>query len=246
MMSEITKKKQYLPIIAASCVLAAIGLMAEGQQVLTDANPIAAFIGMGVGIMLFPLIFTHFLGNTAGLVAFVIFASGYTVDAFDLMKDEQATITSESFLYKTKGCEFATTFPSKPTIKIFTNPQIGDYEEAFWLSKDPAGSTVLRAECVPMQLNIDKFGAKNVILNMLATFAKDNGLSSVSYRYKLEPAGPTGYARGVKYAAGNPITSRIVLVVGENSFLTLYALGLSATFPQREVSPFLDSVRRVN
>lgn len=244
-MSESAKNKHYMPIIAASYALVALALAIKGQ-LPTNGIGISIFIGAGFGLMILPLIAIRFRSNSAGWIIFALIGFFYSVGTLGSLGNEQTATPSAPFLYQAKNCEFAVTFPSKPTIKIYTLPQVGDYEEALWTGMVTEDSTALRTECIPIQIGIDESSAKDFLLGQLAMFTKNNGFTSVEYKYNLEAAGPTGYARGIKYIQDKPVTYRITVVAGKNSLITLYAGGLSATYPQREIGPFLDSVRRAN
>lgn len=244
-MTDNNKKKHYLGISAASYALVAV-VLAMREELPADAEAIGLFIGSGFGAMLLPIITVRFGGISAGWVVYAVLGFFYVVGSFEYSEDGYVQATAEPFDFQGMGCEFLVTFPSAPSIKVYTHPQTGDYEEALWTGTNPQESTVLRTECAPVQLPIDDANAKDFLLVQLAIFAENNGLSSVEYRFNNETEGPTGYARGIKYIQERPVTYSIAVVVGERSMITLYAGGLSAAFPSSEVTPFIGSIRKVN
>lgn len=242
------KKKHYAMLVIASYVVVATTLAIKGD-LPTTAIRIGEFLGGGLGVAILPLLAMRFFGNAIGWTAFVLFCMGYTQSQLNWLNDSQSVApTPVTYRFHPKGCDFSVEFPDKPTIKVFTLPQIGDYEQALWISPVPEDSTALRAECAPfpgLSAQIEGSKAKDFLLGQLKTFAESNGLSSVDYHYSLSDAGPTGTARGIKHIQGIPVTYKIVAIAGTSSLLTLYAGGKSETFPQREVSPFLASVKKV-
>lgn len=242
-MSQNAKKKHYLAIAAASYALVAIVLSITGQ-ISADGEAIGYYIGAGFSLMLIPLITIRFGGITSGWVVFAALGFFYIVGGLGSLEDEGSMAVVEPFNFQGMNCEYSATFPSRPVIKVYTHPQTGDYEEALWTGTNPEESTVLRTECAPIQLGVDDSNAKDFLLGQLAIFAQNNGLSSVEYRFNNEAAGPTGYARGIKYIQEKPVTYSIVVVAGKKSLITLYAGGLSEKYPSREVTPFLNSIQK--
>jgi len=245
-MNGLNKKKHYISVVAASYILVAIASVIKAQLSNSALEPISFFIGAGFSMSVIPLLTMRFHSSYAGWIVFVLLGFLYSVGVFDSIDNEKTASTSTPRIHQAKNCEFSVTFPSTPEVKVYTHPQLGDYEEALWVSTVPEDSTILRTECIPVQLNLDTSNAKDFLLDQLAILAKNNGLSSVEYLYKFEAIGPTGYIRGIKYIQEKPITYRVATVAGKSSLITLYAGGLSSTFPQREVNPFIASVKKVN
>ena len=246
-MVAIVKKKQYWPLLAAAYVVVATVMALKGSLGATVTD-VGAFLGGGIGLALFPFLAMRFLSNRAGWILLALLGVGYSQGELNWLGESRSTATPVTpFRHIAKGCEFSVEFPDKPTIKTYTSPQIGDYEEALWTSQVPEDSTALRTECIPIPALSEKLtstNGKQFLLDLLSKFAHDNGLSAVEYRYALKKIGPTGMARGIKTIQGVPVTFQIVVVGGNSSLITLYAGGRSATFPQREISPFLSSVQR--
>lgn len=240
------KKKHYAYLIVGSYALVAVVLALKGD-LPTHVLAFAGFLGAGLGLAFLPLIAMRFGGNTLGWFVLAIFGLGYSQGELNWLDQQAVNSTTTSYQYRGRGCEFTVIFPAKPVVETFTLPQTGDYEQALWTSEVPEDSTALRTECIPitpLHQAIQQHGPKQFMLDQLATFASDNGLSSVSYKYSETALGHIGSARGVKSIQGTPVTYDIVAVAGKESFLTLYAGGRSSTFPQKEIAPFIDSVSR--
>lgn len=242
-----TKKIHYWSLVAVAFLIATTVVGMDGG-LAANANSIARVLGAGFGYAIFPVLAVRFIGNLVGwgvLAALGIFA------AVDIYSDDH-TVTDTSvmsFRYHAKRCDFSVGFPTKPRIKTYTHPQIGDYKEALWTSSVPEDATALRTECIHIPALSDHMtppNAKEFLLGQLATYVENNGLSSVEYRYVLQDIGPTAFARGVKKIQGISVTYQIMVVGSSTSLITLYAGGKSATFPQQEISAFLNSVQRVD
>mgnify|MGYP003652651813 CR=1 FL=1 len=244
-MKGLSKHKYYFSIIATSFVLVTIVLLIKGRLTNDGIEPIGFFIGASLTMSLIPLLTMRFSSVSSGWKVFIVIGFLYILGNLDSLKNEKISSEYSTIIHHAKNCEFTVAFPDKPEIKIYTHPKIGDYEEALWVSSVAKDSTILRTECIPVELNIDNSNAKEFLLEQLAIFTKNNGLSSVEYRYSFEPQGPTGYARGIKYIEEKPVTYLVAMVTGNNSLVTLYAGGLSATFPQSEIYPFMDSVKKI-
>ncbi|MBN8716749.1 MAG: hypothetical protein J0H95_07210 [Xanthomonadales bacterium] len=80
------KKKHYAYIIAASYIYLAVVLAIKGE-IPTNAAAIGRFLGGGLGIAIFPLIATRFLGNAGGWIIFVLFSLGHSVSALNWLPD---------------------------------------------------------------------------------------------------------------------------------------------------------------
>lgn len=240
------KKKHYLILIVASYALVAVVFAIKGK-LPGNVLALAGFLGGGLGVALLPLIAMRFGGNIAGWITFAIFGLAYSQGELNWLDQNQQSSTTNAHPYRSNGCEYAVAFPTQPSVKTFTHPQVGDYDQALWTSNVSEDSTALRTECIsiaPFTPSIQQLGHKKFMLEQLETFANNNGLTSVDYSYVETPLGHVGSARGVKSIQGAPVTYVIVAVAGKESFLTLYAGGRSATFPQKEIYPFIDSISR--
>ncbi|KAB2837904.1 MAG: hypothetical protein F9K47_19195 [Burkholderiales bacterium] len=243
-------KKQYWQLLATTYLFVAVVTIMKGN-IYFDGLTIARFLGAGFGCALLPLLFMRLSSNRAGWITLVVVALGYSQGELNWLSADGNMQVKSAVPYRhlAKGCEFSVEFPAKPTIKAYTHPNVGDYEEALWVSKVPEDSTALRTECINIPSLSEKVlsrGPKEFLLNQLSVFAHNNGLSSVEYQYSMKPYGPSGLARGIKHIQGEPVTYQVVVVAGKSSLVTLYAGGKSATFPQREILPFISSVRRGN
>ena len=159
-----------------------------------------------------------------------------------------ATVNLKPYKYNADNCEFSIVFPNKPTIDIYTYPGYGDVQDAVWKKISPDESIGLASEClnIPNLTGYIGSNTKDFLLTQLEFYAKENGLSSTSFRVKQNKIGYYGILRGNKTAQGVPATYKILMVIGKKSIITLKASGTSATFPQKVIQPFLDSVRLVN
>lgn len=242
------KKKQYLPLILIAYVFAFF-IITSASGVPTDIRSITNFIGFGFGLAIIPLIVMRFAGNAASIIILLVMCSSIFLDQTDLLDDSQKAVdkSMKPVVFVAKDCEYSVTFPSKPAIQIYTNPAIGDYEEAIWSVREQSESISLKSECfkVPNLTSRIDGSPKKFILNQLSIYATNNGLSAPEYQYKKLSIGEGGMLRGSKLVEGVPVTYEMVMVVGVNSIIMMKAGGTSATYPQKVISPFLTSVTLV-
>lgn len=144
-----------------------------------------------------------------------------------------------------KGCDFAVTFPTSPSIQtIFLPEKSSAVEEA-----ELAGSFgVMRANCVssanvPTGSGIALFTDRTSILQGLQNFATQNGLSNTTYTFK--PADPIGTAtmRGYKLLQNTWIIYEVMWIYSASSMMSLTAGHVAARYPSREISEFFSSAR---
>lgn len=241
---ESQDKKKYLHVIISAYVLIAIITYIK-SGIPTNSIQIGSLIGGGIGIALIPLLIMRFVGAKGAWVAFVIFSLGYTQDQLNWLKVDNINANDiHQYTFKAKDCDFATNFPSKPIVKIYTHPDTGDYEEATWVKTISKESIVLKTECLKipnLKEHIANKNLKEFMLNQLSIYSKNNGLSSTEYNYELKSLGSTGHVRGIKYIQDIPITYEIIVIIGENSLISLKAGGNSSTYPQKVITPFLSS-----
>lgn len=244
-------KKHYIHILIASTIILVTILALQGA-LPTNAIAIAEFLGSLIALAIIPLIIMRLAGNVAGWATLLIVAGAFAYgmrSSTNNTPPPKTTITERmgGFAYQAKDCEFSVTFPEAPTRRTFTLPNLGDYEQALWTSKDPKSATMLRTECISvptLAVTLRTNGPKRYLIELLVYLSKDSGLSGTTYEYFTSPLGHVAEARGTKHVKGVPVTYKIVVIAGKTSLMTLYAGGVAATFPQKEVTPFLESVQK--
>lgn len=232
----------YWLVLAASYGAVTFAFVSGGDWTVTT-NSIWGLVGAGFGLALIPLLALRILGVTGGWITMVLLSAGYLQTTLGTGSPRDPA--AESFTYVAPGCEFSVEFPGKPTLQTYSSPEFGDYEQAQWISEEADETVALRTDCIAIPGLGVRLGEQvnQTLVDHLIQFANNNGLSAVEYSYDITDAGPTARARGVKRVQGVPLTYQVAVVAGSTSLLSVYAGGPSATYPQREVEPFLSSVK---
>ncbi len=141
--------------------------------------------------------------------------------------------------YTAPNCEFLVNFPEPPAIKFLYASGIGEYQSAEYFSSE----SFLRAECVTLTATSS---SKSEAIRVGEAYASSNGLQNYTIEYSESGLGKAVTVRGYKVIESENLIFSVIIVYGNRSIMSLYAGGLAATYPQRNVSLFFDSLRKGN
>ena len=148
-------------------------------------------------------------------------------------------------VFTVEGCEYSVTFPGEPKYINAFDPNIGDYTCAEFIADDRSNGFFLRAECIPTgDIRYAAINTKEFLQKMIVEYATNNGLQNCSYSYGEDVLGKHMRVYGFKIIDDIPVTCEGYIYVGNKSFIFLFAVGESATYPQSGVYEFLKSLRR--
>ncbi len=245
-----SKKKQYLYLLVAS-IFSSIIYLIVNKTIPSEAYlDIASIIAVGLFLYAISALIMRAASVAAGwlsliIMSFLLIYGSWNHEAGD---KQDATVASKPAIFQGKGCEFSVTFPGVYTRKTKTHSRLGVYESAQWLkSKDERTNiAILGSYCIPYPADYNQpspSDMKQLVLAHLEEYVKDNGLSTAEYTYKESNLGPSGMVSGVKDAQEGPVTVQMKLVLGNKSLISLYASGVSKSYPHKEIAPFLESVK---
>lgn len=147
--------------------------------------------------------------------------------------------------FTAKGCEYLVKFPSTPEYKTGFDPKIGEYTQAEFKAGNKKNRYFLRAECVGTDdIRNSEINTKKFLQKQMVAYAESNGFSNSEYHYGEGKLGKYVQVRGFKSLSGVPATYEAYTYVGNNSFISLYAGGISSSYPQPPVSKFFRSLQR--
>jgi TPR repeat protein len=142
-----------------------------------------------------------------------------------------------SYDYSPPNCAYAVTFPDMPSLNQMYADGIGEYISAN-LERD---GYFLRAECIPVG-NIQPYDSSQ-LLSIAKEYVEFNGLQRASYETLNSTLGEIVNIRGYKAVNEMMATFSVTIISGSHSYISLYAATDSTSYPRKEISDFLASVR---
>lgn len=136
-------------------------------------------------------------------------------------------------------CEFSVKFPGKVKereVSLANGYVINSYSSADNIPP------LCRAECVPLNLNLNNANIKEYIKLLLESQAKNNNIITVETSFESSEIGETGRLIGKTLRKDVEGVFVMKIVVGKESVLLLYASEFKANYPSPEMVKFMENI----